>query len=114
MKRDSNGIAIGVGVGIGVPVLLIIGTIGIFVALRQKRNQRRKSIIDLSTIDYEPSQTQPSMKISSIPGNQIVVGEKLGSGNFGSVYKGKWGGTEVALKQIDGSGSIDDEIKILG
>lgn len=40
-----------------------------------------------------------------IPDGQITVGQRIGSGSFGTVYKGKWHGTwptqqTVTLKQM--------------
>lgn len=40
-----------------------------------------------------------------IPDGQITVGQRIGSGSFGTVYKGKWHGKwlpgqTVALKQV--------------
>ncbi len=46
----------------------------------------------------------------------LVVGEVLGTGNFGTVFKGKWKGKDVALKEFkDGSmeAAVVEEISIL-
>ncbi len=32
--------------------------------------------------------------------DQVEVGDAIGEGNFGNVYKGRWEGSDVALKQI--------------
>lgn len=39
--------------------------------------------------------------------------EKLGSGNFGEVYRGSWKGTAVALKKEKTQESIDQEALLL-
>lgn len=47
--------------------------------------------------------------------DQIDIGQKLGSGNFGDVFKGEWNGTAVALKSVRAEDSQDfiSELKIL-
>ena len=32
--------------------------------------------------------------------DSVTKGEKVGQGQFGTVYKGKWRGTEIAIKAI--------------
>ena len=39
----------------------------------------------------------------------VIVGHRLGNGNFGEVYKGEWKGSEVALKML--KNSSEDFIK---
>ena len=53
------------------------------------------------TIDESPvtsaSRPRDSLVISE---KEITLGEKIGQGTFGEVYKGEWQGTEVAVKVI--------------
>ena len=32
--------------------------------------------------------------------SNVVIGKKLGGGNFGEVYRGTWDGSEVACKKV--------------
>lgn len=44
--------------------------------------------------------TSVSLETVHVIGGGIVKEEKLGSGNFGDVYRGKWNGLPVALKSL--------------
>jgi hypothetical protein len=38
---------------------------------------------------------------------KVEVQEKIGEGNFGEVWRGRWGETEVALKKLSKENSED-------
>lgn len=44
-----------------------------------------------------------------VPEDQIEIQERIGKGTFGTVFKGKCLGTEVAIKTLD---ALSDEVKI--
>jgi serine/threonine protein kinase len=41
--------------------------------------------------------------------NQIILDERIGSGAFGSVYRGKWQGAPVAVKVMQSQAFADDD-----
>ncbi|XP_027185257.1 uncharacterized protein LOC113783347 [Coffea eugenioides] len=51
-------------------------------------------LIDLSLVDFDPSSLQIIMN------EDLEELRELGSGTFGTVYHGKWRGTDVAIKRI--------------
>ena len=54
-----------------------------------------------STLNTSSSATKEKSKfeITKLIDHVTLV-EKIGEGNFGEIYKGKWHGTEVAIKKI--------------
>lgn len=79
-----------------VVVLLIIGIV-IFIILRRRRQSKDETLAVSVTLD----------SVQVLKGD-IVKGERLGSGNFGDVYKGKWNGLSVALKSLKNEDDIAD------
>jgi hypothetical protein len=84
-------------------VLLVLTAVGVIRKVR--RNSFEKTINPLARrVDFE------------IPANEIVVGEKIGEGSFGMVFKGEWGRgkTPVVIKQVNISekeGALQEFIK---
>jgi serine/threonine protein kinase len=48
-----------------------------------------------------------SPTIKKIPFDELQIGECIGSGSFGRVYRGVWRGTPVAIKQLSIEGDSD-------
>jgi serine/threonine protein kinase len=75
-------------------ILLIVA--GIIVAIIVTRNKRQKQVPSSSLSLVE----SPELEMIS----NIEIKEKLGSGNYGSVYRGLWNGkTAVAVKTLHGA-----------
>lgn len=77
-----------------VVVLLISIIVGFIVWRKLKRPAFEISAVNLDSINV-------------IKGD-IVREEKLGSGNFGDVYRGKWNGLPVALKSMKNEDHVAD------
>lgn len=82
---SSSSSSLAVALGVTIPVaaviaLIIVGFILVLVLALRYRNNR--------TDDWEVNYAE------------IEIGEQLGAGGYGQVYKGVWKGTEVAVKVI--------------
>jgi len=67
---------------------------------------------DFMTKPLSPSKTRKNNVVSAM--FEVEKLEKIGSGNFGTVFKGVWNESIVALKQLTKSGEqLDVEAKIL-
>jgi serine/threonine protein kinase len=78
----SPGTILGAVLGTTIPVgllLLLIVIIVVLVALFSRRKERNEWELDYA---------------------ELEVGEQMGAGGYGIVYKGKWRGTEVAIKTM--------------
>lgn len=56
------------------------------------------------------------VKIQIIENNDLEELQELGSGTFGTVYHGKWRGTDVAIKRIKSScfsGSLSEQERLV-
>lgn len=71
---------------------------------RVKQSQSKNSTHSSSSSDEESKQpTTPeqastkmdSLKLNTIPWEDVTIGKMLGKGNFGEVFKGDWNGTPV-------------------
>lgn len=49
----------------------------------------------------------------AIESSDIEIHQKIGGGAFGTVYKGKCWGTPVAIKKLNTSGSVSQELKLV-
>jgi len=49
---------------------------------------------------YFPSALFANPSVKKIPFEDLEVGDCIGSGSFGRVFRGTWQGTPVALKQL--------------
>jgi serine/threonine protein kinase len=104
---------------VSVPSIVIVTAVILTVILMKRKNKKIENTeIPLKEIDKSPEinkSQEIKLVITTIPEDEITLGNILGSGHFGSVYKGKWGGTEVALKKLDKNAQgLEEEINILG
>jgi predicted Ser/Thr protein kinase len=47
--------------------------------------------------------------VSSIRSDELTIGEPVGAGSFGTVFKGRWRGIDVAVKKCQAN-KISDNI----
>jgi hypothetical protein len=84
-SADNLGVILGATLGAVIPaiVLLLLFLIGVIVVLvvRMERKARMKD-------DWK------------IDADELEMGEQLGAGGYGTVYRAKWRGTEVAVKMM--------------
>lgn len=59
----------------------------------------------------KPSQTSVYLQEWDIPFEQIQLGDAIGQGRWGKVYKGKWHG-EVAIRLLEIDGNNQDHLKL--
>ncbi|KAF2974037.1 hypothetical protein EK904_014602, partial [Melospiza melodia maxima] len=59
----------------------------------------------------KPSQTSVYLQEWDIPFEQIQLGDPIGQGRWGKVYKGKWHG-EVAIRLLEIDGNNQDHLKL--
>ncbi|NXT56434.1 KSR1 Kinase, partial [Pluvianellus socialis] len=59
----------------------------------------------------KPSQTSVYLQEWDIPFEQIELGDPIGQGRWGKVYKGKWHG-EVAIRLLEIDGNNQDHLKL--
>ena len=76
---------------IGCIVIIAIISVIILIVYRLKKNKQKK---DTNEIILH------GIKINKFENNDIRILDKIGEGNFGQVYKGKWKEIDVALKLI--------------
>lgn len=68
-----------------------------------------------SDIDHEhnwPRQNSVTMKEWDIPYDELVIEEEIGSGRFGTVFRGKWHGS-VAIKRLNLGKNVHEDRKAL-
>jgi preprotein translocase subunit YajC len=86
-SSDTLGIILGATLGAILPVvcLVLVFLVGVIFALvvRLERKRREKG-------DWE------------IDAEELEIGDQLGAGGYGTVYRAKWRGTEVAVKMMPG------------
>jgi len=88
----SEGETAGMIVLIVIIVLLLVGILGIYCHFRRKQAIYQPLLQSVST---RSSPTNFEMN-----GDELVMGEMIGVGSFGQVYRGQWRGTEVAIKKL--------------
>jgi len=105
-----------IGVICGLGGLLILAAILIAVFLKKRRDNRYEDQYEKQSEHYTISVSLNNMESTSLIKN-VQINEKLGSGNFGEVYKGTWNGTTpVALKKLKSKEQIQEfaqEAKVL-
>lgn len=79
-EEKKSSLPIIVGAFAGVVVVLVVAMLIAFVVFRRKAAEFGKQWV--------------------IKESDVVFGDKIGSGGFGTVFKGKWQGNVVAIKQV--------------
>ncbi|PRP74849.1 tyrosine-protein kinase [Planoprotostelium fungivorum] len=95
--RLSRGAIVGIIVGSVFFLSVIIVTI--LLAMRRQEKSRKKRMME---------EEMQRLNVSDLMLDDVVVGEVIGHGNFGEVYRGSWNETIVALKGIKAVNSIED------
>eukprot|EP01119_Soliformovum_irregulare_P022915 TRINITY_DN7919_c0_g2_i2.p1 TRINITY_DN7919_c0_g2~~TRINITY_DN7919_c0_g2_i2.p1 ORF type:complete len:260 (+),score=42.94 TRINITY_DN7919_c0_g2_i2:411-1190(+) len=109
-SSDKNALTVIIGSALGAVVLImIIVIIVIVIVFLRRKHHGQESNLELRR--YSANSVR-----SSIAGlDDIKVGEIIGHGNFGNVYRGTWGATDVALKNLKQEDivSFESEVQIL-
>jgi len=98
IQNSSTDVPKIVGIVIGVFSFVVIAIVALILIL--KKFSRKNGYQRLSDLDNSDL-------------GEIEIQEKLGSGNFGDVYKGIWNGATVALKSIGIEEGFNEEVGIL-
>ncbi|KAL5174725.1 putative serine/threonine-protein kinase SIS8 [Glycine soja] len=83
-------------------------------ALGENTEGERKSDRSVSNDSTKSDSALDDVAEYDIPWDEIAVGERIGLGSYGEVYRGEWHGTEVAVKKLlyqDISGELLEEFK---
>ncbi|RDX88330.1 putative serine/threonine-protein kinase SIS8, partial [Mucuna pruriens] len=83
-------------------------------ALGENSEGERKSDRSVSNDSTKSDSALDDVAEYDIPWEEITMGERIGLGSYGEVYRGEWHGTEVAVKkflQQDISGELLEEFK---
>lgn len=92
-ETSSNTLGLVLGIFFGLLVPLVCISAIIFLYIRQKR--------PISNVDMEEIQNSENLKFGNLMlKEEIEFGNMLGKGNFGEVYKGKMGFTQVAVSEF--------------
>eukprot|EP01118_Nematostelium_gracile_P005329 TRINITY_DN1677_c0_g1_i1.p1 TRINITY_DN1677_c0_g1~~TRINITY_DN1677_c0_g1_i1.p1 ORF type:complete len:586 (+),score=131.95 TRINITY_DN1677_c0_g1_i1:44-1801(+) len=108
MEPSSNNNArnIGIGVAIGAFVLIVIVVVIVVVLVKRKKKPMQASVLPVvarNTHSKEERISMEAFKSQIINYSDLHVENELGRGDFGIVFKGKWRGGVVAVKQISGN-----------
>ncbi|QCD85433.1 Protein kinase [Vigna unguiculata] len=83
-------------------------------ALGENSEGERKSDRSVSNDSTKSDSALDEVAEYDIPWDEIKMGERIGLGSYGEVYRGEWHGTEVAVKKFlyqDISGELLEEFK---
>ncbi|ESW32517.1 hypothetical protein PHAVU_002G328800 [Phaseolus vulgaris] len=83
-------------------------------ALGENSEGERKSDRSVSNDSTKSDSALDEVAEYDIPWEEIKMGERIGLGSYGEVYRGEWHGTEVAVKKFlyqDISGELLEEFK---
>lgn len=98
-SKKSNLVAIVVPI---VVVVIILSAVVLGFLLWRRRNKKRMDSINLKSLESEP---EDYLK-------DIEIFERLGGGNFGDVYKGRWqNSVDVALKSLKDEAQIREFVR---
>ena len=115
MSRAARAGALGGGIGGGGGGALLLVVVAA-VALSRRRTARarvgqyfatrlwaEKNATRLSTALSNIPSSAGGWRASEVPAREVVLGALLGAGGFGAVYRGRWRGSDVAVKVFDPS-----------
>ncbi len=94
----------GIAVGCSVFVAIVITTIVVVILIKRKKLGKSETSASRDNSIIMESADQPRWKEL----NDVKIGEKIGSGAFGAVFKGEWNHATVALKSLLKASSIED------
>jgi len=103
---------------LGAAVIGLVGAVLFFVIKRRKDNERRRKRGSQLAPDPESHPSNGSVRMSVLEGinnrtsalgldnwnvdyRQIEIGAEIGRGAYGTVFRGKWRGSTVAVKQLN-------------
>jgi hypothetical protein len=100
---SGDGVETGGSLGV-IPVMFdFIGSVSL---MENYRASRRRLLATLyatkppQTLETVMMFSKPVVEVSTITSTDITIGELIGQGGFGVVYKAHWDGTDVAIKRL--------------
>jgi len=112
-NNSSDSFVIGVSVGGSLFILFSLGILLFILKIRKKK-------VKDNNMKFENTESESHLsilmeKVSRSIQGEVTIQKKLGSGNFGEVWLGKWQEASVALKKISHKDSeeIQKEVEVL-
>eukprot|EP00029_Vermamoeba_vermiformis_P011934 TRINITY_DN673_c0_g1_i1.p1 TRINITY_DN673_c0_g1~~TRINITY_DN673_c0_g1_i1.p1 ORF type:complete len:786 (+),score=10.78 TRINITY_DN673_c0_g1_i1:62-2419(+) len=102
--KDESDTSIWIFISIGVVAVIIIAVV-VWIVTRQKKALANSTDDQIPLMEdeeefEEQSTNDTRVPILDVPFSEIIIGDKLGEGSFGEIFKGKWNGQNIALKKL--------------